>query len=243
MEVQTGLVIPEQTQKLMAEAVDYLGSITEIVVKNQGQYDNAVGLCKQIKSYSKKLDEERDGMVRPLNQQVKEVNATFKAITEKLDNGEKRIKSAMGIYFQEQERQRIEAQRKLEAEAEAKRRAAEEKAAEERRKAEEYAAQGRQEMADKAASRAEAQEDRAVNTVAQVIEAPKTEGVAFRTKYTARITDARKVVEYCMVTNPQCVHMIIIDLKVAEKMIEGTKGAMRIPGIEYTETRIPIVRT
>ena len=234
-------LIPLEARLLIDNALEYIGTITEITVREQAEYDNAVNLCKQIKVLSKRLDEERDGIVRPLNSQVKDVNAEFKTVTDKLDNGERRIKSAMSIWFQEQERKRIEAQRIAQAEADKVARIAAEKAAAERRKQEEYEAQGRQDMADKAAARAELQEDRAINTVAQVIETPKTAGVSFRSKFICSIENKRDVVEHC-IKNPHLEHLVMINIKEIEKLADSTKGAMRIPGVSYVETKTPIIR-
>ena len=234
-------LIPLEAQLLIDNALEYIGGITAITVRSQSEYDSSIALCKHIKKLSKRLDDERDALVRPMNTKVDAINADFKVATSKLDNGEKRIKDAMSVWFQEQERKRIEAQRIAQAEADKVARIAAEKAAAERRKQEEYEAQGRQDMADKAAARAELQEDRAINTVAQVIETPKTAGVSFRSKFICSIENKRDVVEHC-IKNPHLEHLVMINIKEIEKLADSTKGAMRIPGVSYVETKTPIIR-
>ena len=96
-------------------------------------------------------------------------------------------------------------------------------------------------MADKAAARAELQEDRAINTVAPVIETPKTAGVSFRYKFMCNLVDKKAVAEHCL-ANENLAYLVSIDLEAIEKLAESTMGAMRVPGVSYVETRTTIVR-
>ena len=237
-------LIPADTQKLIEEALEYLGSITEITISNDAEYEATLEVCKTVKQRYNSLEAERKKLVKPLNDEIKEINNEFKVVTSKLDSFEKTSKQAASVYFNKQEQLRIEQQKKLEAEAAEQRRKAEEKARIEAEKVAKYEAEGRQKLADEARAREEAAQAKAVQTVAPVIETKKPSGASFRKVWKIREenTDIKKAVEYCA-ANEQFKGFLIIDYKKLEKLCNATKGMVKVPGVDYYEDTITAVRT
>lgn len=236
-------LIPQDVKTALESALGFIGGIKEIECRSQDEYNNAAQTCKEIKGYLSDLDNHRKALVTPYNDTVKKINARFKDVTARLENGERELKRAMSRWFQEEERKRIGAQKKADAEAAEMKRKAEERARKEREKAEQYAAEGRQDMAEKAEARAETQEDISTNLVAEEVEnMAKVEGVSFRLSYTCTVEDKLAAALYCLKENQRLEHIVQIDEKAAEKLAITTKGAIQIPGIKYIEDKIPIIR-
>lgn len=118
--------------------------IEGIVIANEGDLTRAAEWLTQVKARIKKLEEKRNLYVRPLNDQVKVINADFKALSIPYLTIETSLKGKIGAYMDEQ-RRRIEEEERKERErraAEARKLAEEEnisrqKAAAEIRKQEE----------------------------------------------------------------------------------------------------------
>ena len=237
-------LIPVESRNLMEEALEYLGSIKEITISNDIEYEATLEVCKSVKKKFNLLEGERKKLVAPLNEQVKEINNEFKVVTTKLTSFESTSKQAAGVYYNKQEMLRLEQQRKLEAQAAEERRKAEEKARLESEKVAKYEAEGRQKLADEARAREEAAQAKATQTVAPVIETKKSSGTSFRKVWKIREanTDLDKAVKYCA-NEEQFKGFLIIDYKKLEKLCNATKGMMKVPGIEYYEDTISVVRT
>ena len=242
MATETQELIPVEAKQLMKQALEFVGTLTEIKTSTEQEYQNVVELCKSCKSLFKTLEEKRDSLVRPFNTQVDEINAEFKVVTSKLKNGEKVIKDAMSKYAQEQEPIRIEEQRKLNAIAEERRKKADEAAQKELDKANAYREQGRDEMADKAEARAETKIEVATTIVAPVVESKaKAQGASFKTTWTVRITDLRAAVLFC-IDNPMFQNHVTLDTKALDRVAQAAKGNLPIPGIEVNKSLTPILR-
>lgn len=95
----------------------------EIVIATEQDLTTSTDIIKFIKEKAKQVEAQRKNFVDPINASVKNINATFKTLSEPLENAEKILKGKM-----------LDFQRKLEAE----KRAAIEA---ERREVEEYAKQ------------------------------------------------------------------------------------------------------
>lgn len=82
-------------------------------------YLDASELLKQVKGKIKFLEEERKLTVKPMNDQVKEINAWFKPAVDRLEQIEKRLKKMIGDYTikQHQEQARLLAAAAAEAKA------------------------------------------------------------------------------------------------------------------------------
>jgi hypothetical protein len=106
-----------------------------MVIESDETVIGATNLLGFIKQSKKQFEDKRTGYVKPLNDQVKQVNDAFKTITAPLDSAETILKQKVLIYNREQEKKRQEEiariererkeaeerQRALEAEHEARR--------------------------------------------------------------------------------------------------------------------------
>lgn len=243
METNVGMeLIPRASLDLMEAALTYLDTIEEVKIRNHHEYEEAAGICKQIKTHINTLEKSRKELVDPYNKKVSAINAKYKDVTNALQNGDGHIRRAMSTFYQEQERKRQEEQRKRDAEAAELRRKAEEKARLEAEKAEQYRQQGREEMAEKAEARMETQIEIATTVVAPEVEQKKVSGISYRTEYEARINDKKAAVLFC-IENPSFIDTVTIDIKAIERAAKAFKGNLAIPGMEIIEKKIPIVRS
>lgn len=137
---QISIATPDATA-LNKSAETFLVTARSLEIDSPDMYQMAAGELQQIKRKAKDLEEQRVGLVTPLNGVVKKINDMFRAPLEFLSQAEATIKGTMITYDREQER----------------------KVAEERRKAEEAAARERarlQAEAAAAAAKVKAEEDR-----------------------------------------------------------------------------------
>jgi vacuolar-type H+-ATPase subunit I/STV1 len=235
MNIETAL-IPLTKQDKIKDALDFFHTLKDLRINNKSQYDNAVALCKDVKEKIKELEDDRKDLVKPYKDKASAIDKEYKSVRDKLENAEKVIKSGMETFYQEQERKRIEEQRKLEAEAEAKRVAAEKKAEEERLKAEAYRQQGKEAMAAKADARAETAEEKAANTVIPVVEnTAKVQGVTMIKKYEVKIVDMATAIQ-SLAANSALHQFLIIDIAGIQAAVNKAKGFVSLPiGFRITE--------
>lgn len=228
-------LIPVETKEKIEKALEFFNSLKSVSFNNDQEYENGVELCKSIKQHINTIDSDRKELVKPLNDQVGEINGECNGVIKKLQNAESVIKRGMGDYYAEKERRRIEDQRRLEAEAEERRRQEEEKARKEQQKAEAYREQGREEMAQKAEARAETAASIASTVTAPIVEnTAKVNGTSFKKVYKATITNAKDAVQACLM-NDILFQYVSIDLKGIEKLAGTQKGMLNIPGIFIKE--------
>jgi colicin import membrane protein len=110
---------------LSGSAQRALDSANSMVIDSHEMYQIAGEDLANIKRRQKELEEQRTGIVKPLNEAVKRINDMFRAPMEFLTQAEGILKRRMLTYTEEQERKRRAEEAKLRAEAE--RRAAEER--------------------------------------------------------------------------------------------------------------------
>ena len=242
MEVQTSL-IPDNSLRLMAEALDFFGTITSVTITNDAENENISALNKKVKGYIKDLEADRKVIVGPYNDKVSAINSEYKTVREKLQNAGEKIDTALGIYYQEKLRIAKAAQDKADAEAAEVRRKAEEAALLELEKAKKYEEQGRTVMAEKAQARAEEKITVAQTVVAPIVQAPpKIQGQSFRTDYIVEILNKETAVK-AMITNPVYAAMISIDIVKLQAQAKLLEGKLCIPCVQVTTKRTPITRT
>ena len=99
----------------------YLSQINGFQITNAAEKDNAVSLLKEVSDYSKALTAQRQELTRPLKEQAKAIEADFKKPLDFLKEADCIIRTKINAYLTAE-------RRKAEAEAEAARKAAEEKA-------------------------------------------------------------------------------------------------------------------
>ena len=237
--VETQL-IPIESQERIKKALDLFDSMRELKISNQQEYDNAGLKLVEVKSMIKGLEDDRKSIIEPYDSVTRKVNAHYKIVRDKLENGEKVFKSGRTQFFAEQERKRIEIQRKLEAETEAKRKVAEERAEAERKKADAYRQQGREDMAAKAEARAETAISVASTVVAPIVEKTNAgTGSSMTEVFRSVVENEKDTILFCLnnMDYRQCVEL---NVKALDKIINSRKGAIQIPGCrivkDYRET-------
>lgn len=101
------------------ENVEFLEVMKGYVIQSDDEYADAAELLKVVKHKFKVLDEERTISVKPLNDEVKEINAWFKPALDRLKECEVELKKIMGAYSlaKQQEQQRLLAEASKAAEA------------------------------------------------------------------------------------------------------------------------------
>src|SRR4030067_123482 len=85
--------------KLLSEAESYK-------IETQDDLDASADLLARIKGQRRRAEDARTAKVGPLNQQVKAINAGYKAPDETLDKAESKLKAAQRVYLIEQDKRR-----------------------------------------------------------------------------------------------------------------------------------------
>lgn len=125
MQETVAVSVPD-SNALSSSAQRALTSANSLVIDSHEMYQIAGEDLSNIKRRQKDLEEQRTGIVKPLNEAVKRINDMFRAPMDFLTQAEGILKRRMLAYTDEQERKRRVEEAKLRAEAE--RRAAEERA-------------------------------------------------------------------------------------------------------------------
>lgn len=186
----------------------------EIIVTNQQSYEVAGEILREIASRKKEI---KDKFAEP----KKTAAAAHKAICNlenellaKVSVLESEIRQKMTVYRQAE-------QKRIAAEAERKRKEAEEMA----RIAAEAEAQGDEETAAEAVAIAAV-------TEATVTEAPKAAGISYRDVWEAEVTDKSKVpLEY-----------MEVNMSALNAVARATKGTINIPGVKFVKKTVSSVR-
>jgi len=112
-------VVKARAFEAAKENVEFFEVVKGYVIQSDDEYADAAEILKIVKHKFKVLDEERTISVKPLNDEVKEINAWFKPALERLKDCEAELKRIMGAYSlaKQQEQQRILAEAAKAAEA------------------------------------------------------------------------------------------------------------------------------
>lgn len=234
-------LIPTANFELMQKILDYLDSVNVAKIKTEESYDNATRIIKELSVSVKILDNDKKALTAPYKYKAKIIDNKYKEVLDVIKGVSKKIKDAMGNYYDKQEAKRIEKQRKIEAEIEAKRRAAEVQAQKEQETADKYRTEGNEELADKAEARAKTKIDQAINTVAPIVEKKKNAGISYRTDYSILVTDNETAIKALM-KSPLTSHIVTIDIAALKAMIKVAQGNFNLPGVDIGTIRTPIVR-
>ena len=212
----------EVAVRAQQEAPAMLKQAEAIVILTQAHYESANDVMKAVKTKYKELDTKRKEITKPLDQAKNAVMDLFRNPLELLKKAEISIKVTMIAYAEHQEKIRQEEQKKIDAKAkieEEKERKRLEK------RAEKWAAKGKTAKAEELQEQAEE-----VEVVAPVV-APKVEkvaGVSFKQNWSAIVIDETKVPREYMQVNTMALNRIA----------KATKGAIKIPGVEFKMEKI-----
>lgn len=194
--METGII---NTEQVKAEVMPVVQTAGTMVIQTAENYTFAAGFLKQVKAAQKKVDDTFDGTIQSTHKAWKDALALKQTFEGPLKSAETTIKQKMLTFQQEQERIRLEEQRRLQAKADEEARrerekneaaarlqrekelAAQREADEARRKAQEEQdavkrvalqkeAEKRQAEATAAAAKAEAKEEAAAQVTAPVIQ-------------------------------------------------------------------------
>ena len=195
----------------------------ELTIQNQGDYDSAAIVLKQIKARSKELDEQRKKITKPLDEAKKEVMSLYNEPLLRLANAELFIKSRMINYTAEVELKAREEQTRLQKLADAE-------TAKQKKILDEKIARAEASGKLEKVEELKEQKENVIPIIAPVI-APRIEkpaGVSYRDKWSAAIVDEMLVPrEY-----------LIINTSALDKIAQATKGSVKIAGVEFKSGKI-----
>lgn len=252
---------------LNKSAETMLSNAKAIVIDSQSMFEVAAEELQAVKKKAKELEEQRTGLVSPLNDVVKKINAMFKPPMEFLASAESIIKRAMLTYTDEQDRRRREeeARARAKAEEEAARQRAkiaqEQAAAAERARLEQVRleeerqaalAAGNTVMAEKiaakaegAAEAAEAKQDGLAEAAATIQAAPVVVPLAEAPKaagISSRGVWKGEVTDKLelvkyIAQNPQFLHLLDASQKEINSLAKALKGNCQVAGLRVWEDK------
>lgn len=243
-----------------------LDSARSMVIDSDAMYQCAAEDLAAVKKRAKDLEEQRTGIVKPLNEAVKRINDLFRAPLDFLTQAESTIKRSMLTYQDEQEKKRRQEEARLRAEAEKK--AAEERARiEAQRKADEERARLETEkleaerqaaltkgdtvaaakieakvekVAEVAEIKAASSEQQAaavfVAPVAATIVAPTVKGVATKSVWKAEVENKLLLVQF-VAANPQFLNLLDPATKELNAIAKALKSNANIGGVRIYEDK------
>ena len=215
----------QEAQRATKETAEMLGRATGIVIATQQDYNTASLLLRMVKDLSKKLDEERRKITKPIDQAKKAVMDLFRKPQGSTIEAEKIIKTKMIAWDNEQERKRKAEEDRLRKEAEEKEKREKDKLL---RKAEKAEQKGNEEKAEELREEAED-----VTVIAPTIpKAEKTEGSHFTKKWYAEVVDKSKIPLQYM--QP--------DMDKLNKQARATKDEIEVPGVVFKFEKVLVSR-
>lgn len=219
----SALVLDTAERTLGSEVSLVERNATGVLIHDDESYAKAAEITKTIKQMQKKVKDYWEPLRVSAKKTYDDVLGKKKRMMDPLEQAEKILKKKMGTYTaaKERERQEREEAARKAAQAETDRKLAE--AAEAERNGDLIGA-------EMAMAEAEIMDDAAVS-ISVASKAPKVDGVSTTKNWEIKSIDLSKVpVEFAGVL------LRPVDEKAALKLIRASKGAIKIPGIEYEET-------
>lgn len=222
--VVPGVLVVDTTEQSLGREVSLVErNAMGVVIANDADYEAAAEITRSVKQTQKKVEEYWEPLRASTYKAYKDVMGKKKQMTDPLEKAEKILKGKMGAYAAQKERER-------KAQEEAARKAAQ--AEMDRKLAEAAAAEKAGDVlgAEMAMAEAEIMDDAAASITVGA-KAPKVSGVSTCKNWVIKNIDASKV--------PIDIAGVVIrpvDEKAILSLIRATKGAVKIPGVEYEET-------
>lgn len=223
--------IPSEVEQRVTSLI----AMRDMAVTNPEQVATATDARTLIKATVNTLEKQRKALVGPLNDQVKEINAAFKAWTEPLDATDGSIERSL-LAWHRKERERIEAeQRRIAEENERARQAA---AAEELARMEAAAEAARQEALADGVSAADAEQfaEEAANStpvVQPVLEAAPVVETSIRGTFGTSTVQMRWVFDVVELSQVPIEYLSLNETAVREAI---RRGEREIPGLCIYQT-------
>lgn len=218
-----GVVVINPAEQTLGDEVSLVEQAARsVVISNDADYEAAAEITRKVKQTQKKVDEYWEPLRASTYKAYKDVMGKKKQMTDPLEKAEKILKTKIGAYAAQKERERRAAE-------EAARKAAQEEM--DRKLAEAAAAEkaGDTIGAEMAMAEAEIMDDAAASIIIGA-KAPKVEGMSTTKTWVIKNIDPSKV--------PIDIAGVVIrpvDEKAVLALIRATKGAVKIPGVEYEE--------
>jgi hypothetical protein len=225
------------------------------------EYEAAGEELKQIKGRMKRLEDMRTKLIAPVLATQRAINEFFAGPKALLEQAEKAIKGALGVFDAAQrelrekaEREAAEAARKeqerLRMEAAKQEQAAREKREKEEAKARELEAQGKQAQADarreaaEAAEAARLQDAEAKRMAAEMMptapvvhmETPKVSGLSSRENWSALVTDKMALIK-AVAAGEAPAELIDINTATLNRLAKALKNGLNYPGVKAVSDR------
>lgn len=218
-----------ETRELQTEIAPVVQRATEITIAGQPDRLAAMDLVKAVKAGQKKATDFFRPMKQAADESKRRILDAEKLVMGPLMSAETILKQKLIAYDTEQDRIRIEQQRRLQAEADARAEA-------ERRRLEKEAEKL------KTPELKEARLEQAAAVVAPVVQiaAPvKQNGESTRTLWKARLVSLEQLTG--LPAGDLRLSFVTFDQTAANRFATSTKGAVNVPGVEfYSETSLAI---
>lgn len=225
---------------MQQEADSTLMMAQTLSIDSPALYELAAGDLKSVKRRITELDEQRKAITKPLDTAKAAVMDLFRAPIERLQQAESQLKQAMLTYQREQERIAAEQRRIAEANAASERARLQAEANQRAAEAAKLAEAAEKDPFDTAAAAAAASaqfEAEVIQATAQVItapaiqsEAPKVAGISKRVTWDAEVVS---IVELCayIAKNPEMSELVTPNTKALKAMATAMKDKLAIPGV------------
>jgi hypothetical protein len=212
------VAMPSPNDRQFAFALSEAAVAGDYIVDSADMAEFAAAQLVEYKRQSEALEARRVAITGPMNVALRNVNALFKPVMDRLDEASRLLRSRL-LDFNRKEQQRI-----------AEENAARERAAREAREAIEARAR-------EAANAGRAEEAFALKAGASVLTAPvapmraaKVAGVSTRTNWTADCTDLATLVAY-VAQHPEYLNLLQANQQAITALAKAQKSALAIPGI------------
>ena len=199
-----------------------------IQIYNAEDYEFAAGFLKEVKGAQKKVADFWAPLKKKAHESWKGLTAKEAEMLQPLQSAEETVKFKLLSFQREEEKKRLEEQRKLQAEADERARRERERLIKE---AEKLKSPGLKEQRMAEAEMVEAP----VITVQK--ETPKVSGISTRKVWKAEVIDKKAFLQ-AAVNDNNLVGFITVDLSALNRVAGATKGAVNYPGIRFYEEEI-----
>lgn len=219
-----------ETQKNTALSNDLLNEISSLenyaqtlAIQNNNDRNQAIDVIKEIKRSRKRVVEFFKDSKEKAHATWKSIVAQEKRFTDQLDRFERSLKNKVTEYERIEEEKREAERQRLQAKADEEARRERERLL---KRAEKVKTPEKKEMLMEQAETITAPS-------VQINEQEKTEGVASQKLWKARVTDEKLV--------PR--EWLIVNQKALDAYAKATKGAVKVPGVEFYYEKYLSVRT
>jgi exonuclease VII large subunit len=228
--MNTAETIQIDTSRVDEKESEVLALVTSaggVAITTPEQLEDANGCLIKIKEKIKELDEDRKDLTRPIDGLKKKIMDKYKPWLDKLDQAKGVLTKAIMAYTDEQEKKRRELQDKLQREADEKARKEQERL---QARADKWEEKGN---TDKAEALREKADEVVPDAVPVVLTMPTPKGLSYRDNWKAVVVDINMVPREYMIP----------DQKALDKIMQATKGTVKIPGIKAVNEKVLMSRS